>query len=218
VHLSWSEAVTIVRELIARPIGDLREERDALSQRAILHALDAGDRARLDTLSRTVHDYEGMIGALAAIAEEHLRKAVALLDGGTIPDTWEGFWVRANYSRMIGDWARFDEMMTKLGAVAPNSEALSFLRGVEAIQRKNDPRAAQALLEDALKAFPDFARARVSILLLRTQITDVYAEYQLLKQASPTHQIVQLAGPAIERAYERWTEAGTSNRRARLAY
>jgi hypothetical protein len=119
---------------------------------------------------------------------------------------------------MVGDWSQFDQMMQKLATAAPSGDVLLFLRGVEAIQRKNDARAAKSLFEDTVKAFPDFARARVSILLLQTQVIDLHAEYLLLKAAAPTHQIVQIAGPAIEREYEQWTEAGTSRRRARLAF
>ena len=86
-------------------------------------------------------------------------------------------------------------MVAKIEARNPESVGFLFLRGVEARDRKGDPNQAKSYLEQALWRDQLRARPRTSLTNPRHR-EGVDRQYELLRRASPYHQIV-LWGPSL---------------------
>jgi hypothetical protein len=109
----------------------------------------------------------------------------------------------ANYYRLRGQWLEFDRMMryaedTETGN---NPPAKTYLRAMEALQRYVDPGKAKELLEETLARRPDFVRAQANLVLVDRNVEATYAQLQKLRETSPQHIVVRLAGPMIEEEY-----------------
>ena len=98
--------------------------------------------------------------------------------------------------RLQEEWTKFDEMVAKIEARNPDSVGLLFLRGVEARDRRGDDNEAKSYLEQALWRDQLFVRARVHLLLTQSTDAGVDRQYELLRRASPYHQIV-IWGPSL---------------------
>ncbi|MDH3729258.1 MAG: hypothetical protein OER77_17135, partial [Myxococcales bacterium] len=79
--------------------------------------------------------------------------------------------------------------------------AKTYLRAMEALQRYVDGAKCKELLEETLARRPDFVRAQANLVLVDRNIEDTYAQLQKLREVSPNHIVVRLAGPTIEEEY-----------------
>ena len=100
--------------------------------------------------------------------------------------------------RMKRDWAAFDATMARLDAAGIRSARMSYLRGAEALYRREDLAAARVAFEDALSRDPKLVRARAHLLLAQDSVAGMYAELERLQRVAPLHFVVLVAGPSIE--------------------
>jgi hypothetical protein len=77
-----------------------------------------------------------------------------------------------------------------------------YLRAMEAFERYVDPVRCEQLLKETLAKRPDFVRAQANLVLVDQGVEAKYAELQALKELSPTHLVVRLAGPAIDQEFK----------------
>jgi hypothetical protein len=73
---------------------------------------------------------------------------------------------------------------------------------MEAFERYVDPARCEMLLKQTIAKRPDFVRAQANLVLVNENIDEKYAELQALKQMSPTHLVVRLAGTLIEEEHK----------------
>ena len=176
----------------------LRPRLVALELKYEAEALTARESRELVDLRKTFDEYGSLVESLVLTANDHyLRGAdVARKIIRDYPEAYQGYRVLADFYRITQDWTKFDEMVAKIEARNPESVGLLFLRGVEARDRKGDPNQAKSYLEQALWRDQLFVRARVHLLLTQDTDEGVDRQYELLRRASPYHQIV-LWGPSL---------------------
>lgn len=204
IELSWGEALQILGEVFADVTGQLRQTAHDLEIQAASGELSDKQQQRLEGLRETLSKNDGISDALSRLAAEHVGIAARLAKEiiAKSPSDYHGYRVAADYYRLRGDWANFDEMMKKLEAANPGSNGLVFLRGTSALTRDGDAAAATRFLRQALENDPKFTRAQALLVLSRSGVRDTYAEYQKLRALNPHHQIVVWVGEAFTQAFE----------------
>jgi tetratricopeptide (TPR) repeat protein len=204
LELAWGEADLILDEMLSRSTVRLRAQLNELELKRGLGSLGTDDEAQWHRLRQAVEDLSGLGQALVRVGGHHISVGAKLAQQliAQSPDDYHGYRVAADYYRLRGDWEHFDEMMAKLAAAKPDSNGLTFLRGIEALQRRSDRAAAQAFFEQALERDPRFARARVQLMLAQTDIMQAQRQLEKLREVSPHHQLVSWVGPAIKVAAE----------------
>jgi tetratricopeptide (TPR) repeat protein len=197
IELAWGESYLALLQVMLRLNEQLEQELATLSQRA---DIDTGPR---DELRRAVRRSERLAEAFELLSIEHstlgAARANALIT--KYPSSYLGYRVAADFYRMVRDWRRFAQMVSKIEQLNPASNGLVFLRGTAASLQHGDSAAAATWFRRALDNDPQFVRAQVHLLLLQKDIESTYAEFQALKQLNPSHQIVHWAGESIELAF-----------------
>ncbi len=165
----------------------------------------AASQARAQQLKTKAGDLRKVVRALNVLSEEPLVAGADLAEQAIRqdPQSQLAYLANANYYRLRGSWLEFDRMMryaedTETGN---NPPVKSYLRAMEALQRYVDPAKCKELLEETLARRPDFVRAQANLVLVDRNIRDTYAQLQKLREMSPNHIVVRLAGPMIEEEY-----------------
>ncbi len=165
----------------------------------------AADQARAQQLKTKTEDLRKVVRALNVLSEEPLVAGADLAEQAIRqdPQSQLAYLANANYYRLRGSWLEFDRMMryaedTETGS---NPPVKTYLRAMEALQRYVDGGKCKELLEETLARRPDFVRAQANLVLVDRKIEDTYAQLQKLREMSPNHIVVRLAGPMIEQEH-----------------
>jgi hypothetical protein len=165
----------------------------------------AAGQARAQQLKTKTHDLRKVIRALKVLSEEPLVSGSDLAEQAIRqdPKSQLAYLANANYYRLRRSWLEFDRMMryaedTETG---DNPPAKTYLRAMEALERYVDSAKCKELLEETLARRPDFVRAQANLVLVDRDVEDTYAQLQKLRDMSPNHIVVRLAGPMIEEEY-----------------
>ncbi|MDH3201757.1 MAG: hypothetical protein OEM15_12760 [Myxococcales bacterium] len=165
----------------------------------------AAAQARAQQLKTKTDDLRKVVRALKVLSEEPLVSGSDLAEQAIRqdPQSQLAYLAHANYYRLRGSWLEFDRMMryaedTETGN---NPPVKTYLRAMEALQRYVDSAKCKELLEETLARRPDFVRAQANLVLVDRNIEDTYAQLQKLREMSPNHIVVRLAGPMIEEEY-----------------
>lgn len=185
---------------------DMTELRQVSQARPLEGAADKStDQTRAQRLQMKTADLRKVVRALNVLSEEPLVAGADLAEQAIRQDSQSqlAYLANANYYRLRGSWLEFDRMMryaddTETGN---NPPVKTYLRAMEALQRYVDSAKCKELLEETLARRPDFVRAQANLVLVDNNIDDKYAQLQKLREMSPRHIVVRLAGPMIEQEY-----------------
>ena len=181
IELAWGEAQDVLAEMflktatvcqsLARVVQD-----DALSRE----------------LRKTMAVSLMRAGALNRVSQSHVAQgtniALHLLE--TANNDYVGYRIAADYLRMNRSWAEFDQTVSKLRELNPDSNGLRFQEAVAARVRHRDSEAARNFLSAALDKDPEFIRARIQLMLAQPSIEATSDQLKLLTKLSPKHQVV----------------------------
>ena len=193
-QLAWGEAELMIAEILSREATALDASVRADRAAGLPEAALAPRIAQVATWRRTDE-------ALRLLAADHVDTGArnADLAVGLLPDDYVGYRVAADAARLTNRWSRFEEFVARVEAVRPDSNGLRFLRGVQAWTQQSDRDVASFELHDAVENDPDFIRARAWLVVIAPAGAPQLVALAELAAASPDHQIVRWAGPAIRR-------------------
>jgi hypothetical protein len=162
------------------------------------------DQARAAQLRAKTADLRKVVRALRILSEAPLRSGSDLAEQAIRldPKAQLAYLANANYFRLRGHWLEYDRMMRYADEGAEDPPVRTYLRAMEAFERYVDPDRCRKLLDETLAKRPDFVRAQANLVLVSDSADDKYAALQALKQVSPTHLVVRLAGPTIEQEFQ----------------
>ena len=162
------------------------------------------DKARAAKLKAKTADLRKVVRALRVLSEEPLRSGSDLAEQAIHQDAKAqlAYLANANYFRLRGHWLEFDRMMRYAEEGEEDPPVRTYLRAMEAFERYVDPARCEELLKETLAKRPDFVRAQANLVLVDEGTEAKHEELQALKQMSPTHLVVRLAGPMIEQEYK----------------
>ena len=184
---------------------DLTELRQLTTARP-LEAADGSkeDQARAAGLHAKTADFRKVVRALRVLSEAPLRSGSDLAEQAIRQDPTAqlAYYANANYFRLRGHWLEFDRMMRYGQDGEADPPIRTYLRAMEAFERYVDPARCEQLLKETLAKRPDFVRAQANLVLVDQGVEAKHAELQALKQLSPTHLVVRLAGPIIEQEFQ----------------
>ncbi|MGB5375506.1 MAG: hypothetical protein WBN15_17130, partial [Polyangiales bacterium] len=164
----------------------------------------ADDQAHAAKLQTKTEDLRKVVRALRVLSEEPLVAGADLIKQaiGQDPKSQLAYFANALYYRLRGQWLEFDRMMRYAEDGPEDPPIRTYLRAMEAFERYVDPVQTEKLLKETIAKRPDFVRAQANLVLVDQAIEDKYAELQALKELSPNHIVVRLAGPMIEQEYQ----------------
>ena len=162
------------------------------------------DQARAAKLKAKTVDLRKVVRALRVLSEEPLVSGADLIKQAISqdPKSQLAYLANANYFRLRGNWLEYDRMMGYADEGAEDPPVRTYLRAMEAFERYVDPARCEMLLKQTIAKRPDFVRAQANLVLVNENIDEKYAELQALKQLSPNHLVVRLAGTMIEEEYK----------------
>jgi len=162
------------------------------------------DKARAAKLKAKTADLRKVVRALRVLSEEPLRSGSDLAEQAIRQDAKAqlAYLANANYFRLRGHWLEFDRMMRYADEGEEDPPVRTYLRAMEAFERYVDPAKCEQLLKETLAKRPDFVRAQANLVLVDEGTEAKHEELQALKQMSPTHLVVRLAGPMIEQEFK----------------
>jgi len=184
--------LTELRQLtVSRPLEDTSEAA-------------AADKSRAVKLQAKAADLRKVVRALRVLSEEPLVSGADLIKQAISqdPKSQLAYLANANYFRLRGNWLEYDRMMGYADEGADDPPVRTYLRAMEAFERYVDPARCEKLLKETVAKRPDFVRAQANLVLVNEDIEEKYTELQTLKQMSPTHLVVRLAGPMIEEEHK----------------
>jgi hypothetical protein len=82
------------------------------------------------------------------------------------------------------------------------SFGLTYQKACEAWKRGASPDEAVTMMTALREAFPDYVRIQATLVLMQQNVEARYQEFSKLKEISPNHPLVRLAGSAIQKEYE----------------
>ena len=164
----------------------------------------ADDQARAAKLQAKTADLRKVVRALRVLSEEPLVSGADLIKQAISqdPKSQLAYLANANYFRLRGNWLEYDRMMRYADEGPDDPPVRTYLRAMEAFERYVDPARCEKLLKETIAKRPDFVRAQANLVLVDENIEEKYAELQTLKQMSPNHLVVRLAGPMIEQEHQ----------------
>jgi hypothetical protein len=200
IEIAWGEAQLTLADLFAELAATSQTQLRRIDPSADLPADQAAER---ESLRKKVVRQTNITDALTRLAAEHVAAGATIAKQiiADSPNDYLGYRLAADYYRMRGDWAKFDEMVAKIQATNPQSNGLLFLRAMSAIQHHGRNDEGQDLLKQALAKDPKFARAQSELVLTTKSIDKKNEQLQALKALNPNHQVVVWVGPHIEMAY-----------------
>jgi len=170
------------------------------------------DKARAAKLKAKTADLRKVVRALRVLSEEPLRSGSDLAEQAIRQDAKAqlAYLANANYFRLRGHWLEFDRMMRYADEGEEDPPVRTYLRAMEAFERYVDPAKCEQLLKETLAKRPDFVRAQANLVLVDQGTEAKHEELQRLKQMSPNHLVVRLAGPMIEQEYKTTQELNSA--------
>jgi hypothetical protein len=206
LDLSYAGALMTAAWILDEERRQDRTELRQLTQGRPLEDSEAAkeDQARAAKLKAKTADLRKVVRALRVLSEEPLRSGSDLAEQAIRqdPKAQLAYYANANYFRLRGHWLEFDRMM-RYGAEGEETPPIhSYLRAMEAFERYVDPARCETLLKETLAKRPDFVRAQANLVLVDEGTEAKHEELQRLKQLSPTHLVVRLAGPMIEQEFQ----------------
>ena len=184
---------------------DLTELRQLTMSRPMEGNAGAGeDQARAAKLQAKTADLRKVVRALRVLSDEPLVSGADLIKQAISqdPKSQLAYLANANYFRLRGNWLEYDRMMGYADEGPGDPPVRTYLRAMEAFDRYVDPARCEMLLRQTIAKRPDFVRAQANLVLVNENIDEKYAELQALKQISPNHLVVRLAGAMIEEEYK----------------
>jgi hypothetical protein len=184
---------------------DLTELRQLSQARPMEGSAGASeDQARAAKLKTKTADLRKVVRALRVLSEEPLVSGSDLAEQAIRqdPKAQLAYLANANYFRLRGNWLEFDRMMRYAEDLEGDPPIRTYLRAMEAFERYVDPAQCEKLLKETLAKRPDFVRAQANLVLVDEGIEAKNTELQALKQISPQHLVVRLAGPMIEEEFK----------------
>ena len=184
---------------------DLTELRQLTTSRPMEGNAGAGeDQARGAKLQAKIADLRKVVRALRVLSEGPLVSGADLIKQAISqdPKSQLAYLANANYFRLRGSWLEYDRMMGYADEGAEDPPVRTYLRAMEAFERYVDPARCEMLLKQTIAKRPDFVRAQANLVLVNENIDQKYVELQALKQLSPNHLVVRLAGTMIEEEYK----------------
>jgi len=184
---------------------DLTELRQLTMSRPMEGNAGAGeDQARAAKLQAKTADLRKVVRALRVLSDEPLVSGADLIKQAISqdPKSQLAYLANANYFRLRGNWLEYDRMMGYADEGPGDPPVRTYLRAMEAFERYVDPARCEMLLRQTIAKRPDFVRAQANLVLVNENIDEKYAELQALKQISPNHLVVRLAGAMIEEEYK----------------
>jgi hypothetical protein len=205
IEIAHSEAQLVVADVLHEGTTRLSSLTRTLRFRQESGETSTRERARLAELEEAQNEAHDVEGALREQAAEHARHGAEIAHRimRSEKGNYRGYRITADYHRLRGDWAAFEDLVAELAKENPSSNGLVFLRGLEA-QAEGDPAAAMKLFQTALERDKRFVRAQAHIVLLQTSPDRAHAELLRLAAMNPHHQLVAFAGPFIEAANDAW--------------
>lgn len=186
-----------------------RQDLTELRQLSTIRPLEGGqaggdDQAHAAKLQAKTADLRKVVRALRVLSEEPLVSGADLIKQAISqdPKSQLAYLANANYFRLRGNWLEYDRMMRYADEGSEDPPVRTYLRAMEAFERYVDPARCEMLLKQTVAERPDFVRAQANLVLVNESIEQKYAELQTLKQRSPNHLVVRLAGPMIEEEYK----------------
>ncbi len=186
-----------------------RQDLTELRQLTMSRPLEEGqastdDKARVSKLQAKTADLRKVVRALRVLSEEPLVAGADLIKQAISqdPKSQLAYLANANYFRLRGSWLEYDRMMGYADEGPDDPPIRTYVRAMEAFERYVDPARCEMLLKQTIAKRPDFVRAQANLVLVNEDIDEKYAELQTLKQMSPNHLVVRLAGPMIEEEYK----------------
>jgi len=184
---------------------DLTELRQLTMSRPMEGNASAGeDQARAAKLQAKTADLRKVIRALRILSDAPLVSGADLIKQAISqdPKSQLAYLANANYFRLRGNWLEYDRMMGYADEGPDDPPVRTYLRAMEAFERYVDPARCEKLLKETVAKRPDFVRAQANLVLVNENIDEKYAALQTLKQMSPNHLVVRLAGTMIEEEYK----------------
>ena len=192
LHLAWSEALATlatvqrrIREEFAPKVAETRKKvaRNPFNDRELKF---------LNDLLRRYDELEALAQALEQESILMMQKAAPGIRYITesYRDSYLVHRVAADYYRMTGNWAGFDQATAEVERLNPASVGLIFARAQEALLRFGDIDKARELLKQALLRDPEFARARVHLMMLEPNFGRFERDLVEFATYRPTHQLV----------------------------
>jgi hypothetical protein len=174
------------------------------------------DRGRaLLQLIRAVEEGNKIADALGAVAPSHLARGAEVVRQLRVeaPSDVRTFALVAEYHRLRGEWAEFDEAMKAAAAANRQTPALCYLRGMEQVERFRRQDLGAAAMRDCLAAFPKFVRAQVALVLMAKNAKGALRELAKLRQMSEDHYLLMLLEPtlAADQELQRMQAGGASD-------
>ncbi|NNE17212.1 MAG: hypothetical protein HKN10_01925 [Myxococcales bacterium] len=185
---------------------DLTELRQLTSNRPLEASAEAAaaDKSWAAQLQAKTADLRKVVRALRVLSDEPLVSGADLIKQAISqdPKSQLAYLANANYFRLRGNWLEYDRMMGYADEGAEDPPVRTYLRAMEAFERYVDPARCEMLLKQTIAKRPDFVRAQANLVLVNENIDEKYAELQALKQLSPNHLVVRLAGSMIEEEHQ----------------
>lgn len=194
---AYSTAESVLKEMLLR----MNAELDQLRRNE-----EAGgkvDEAAMKRLKTEIADTRDVVAALPALADTRLRAGQSLVAEAVRrhPDDPAVMLAQAHLYRLKGQWQMFDRVSAQLEQLQQDSASVLFLRGMEAYERDGDKARCRKFLEAALGEQPKLVRAQATLVLVQDSVAQTYAEMQRLRQLSPDHFLVRIAGKIVDENY-----------------
>ena len=199
LHLAWSEALATLATVQRRIREEFAPKIESARKRVDSNPFNDRDLAFLNDLLRRYDELESLAQALEQESILMMQKAAPGIR--YITDTYRDSYlvhrVAADYYRMTGDWEGFDKATAEVERLNPASVGLIFARAQEALLRFGDIKKTRSLLNQALLRDPEFARARVHLMMLEPNFGRFERELVNFARYRPTHQLVVWVQPLL---------------------
>jgi hypothetical protein len=185
--------------------GDLRIARANLASEGSDASGPTTDRGRmLGQLIRVVEEGNKIADALGAVAPSHLARGAEVIRAlrTEAPTDRRTYVLVAEYHRLRGEWAEFDDAMKAAEGVDRASPALRYLRGMEQLERYRRPDLGADLMRECLAAFPKFVRPQAALVLMAPSPQVALRELAKLKEMNQDHYLVMLLEPTLAADHE----------------
>jgi hypothetical protein len=177
--------------------NDLRVARAALATET---GLPASDRGRaLAQLVRAVEEGNEIADALGQVGPKHVARGAEVIRTLLVeaPNDPRTMLLRAEYSRLRGEWPEFETALKAVEASTPDHRGVCYLRAMEQVERfrKNDRGA--TMMRECLAKTPGFVRAQAALVLMARRPREAMRELALLKKINEDHYLVALLEPTL---------------------
>jgi hypothetical protein len=199
MELTWANAFRTARDVVAERQKQLEAELAQLKLRSgaagaerlaeVTTLVSAHDRLR-QSLQLLMEPHQAACGQLA---EELLRR---------FPRSEAGHVASLFFHRLRRSWSQYTEVNRLLDRREIDTPVVEYVRAMAEWERGQRLEACRSRLAELRAEEPDLVRVQADLVLVQDDIVSTWTELQRLKRLSPTHFMVRLVGPAIDRDYE----------------